>query len=295
MNSITYRPAVRADIPRLQEIFNAQYARKKGAPYFHWQYFDSAWPTTVICAEENGIVEGMFGLQRRELAGGIPVGQAIDLLITPRLRGKGVFAEMGQRAAACFPDIRLLCVLPNLNGRNACVKSLGWQEIAKIDELVLTATDSIPIPDLPARAEQAGTTYFNWTEELRAWRFDRHPDYAYETVCGAGGTFATTKVFQDPVTGRRFGDIVNFTAPLDQSTLLARLFIAAAGHLAEKGVESVTTWALPHTLLHSVLTAIGFSAKPQERYFCVKSLDPSLDNLQNIVSWHLVQSDAEIY
>jgi len=294
---ISYRRATQADIPRLREIFNAQYARKKGDEYFLWQYFESAWPTVVICAEENGVVEGMFGLQRRELEEGIRVGQAIDLLITPRLRGKGVFAEMGRRASASFPDLGLLCVFPNLNGRNACVKSLGWQDIAKIDTLVLDATRELPgVVELGGSAGNVGRfARFRWTAELRAWRLGRHPDHRYETVPGKAGAFAVTKLFQDPRTLRCFGDVVDLKAPLADRVLLADLFRRAVRHLAGKGVESVTTWALPHTPLYGVLSALGFVPLSQERYFCVKAIDPALGYLHNISSWHLNEIDAEIY
>lgn len=294
---ITYRSATRGDILRIKEIFNSQYVRKKEDDYFIWQYFESAWPTVVICAGENGKIEGIFGLQRRELEGGIPVGQAIDLLITPRLRGKGVFSEMGKRAIRHFPELRILCVLPNLNGRNACVKSLGWQEIAKVDALILNISKQLPGEiNLP---EPLGNVVrpvrFNWTADLRAWRYMRHPDYSYEIVNSSNGHFAVTKIFTDPLTHHQFGDIVDFQAPLDAPCVLVDLFSKSVNCLAAKGVESITTWALPSTLLYDILKAMGFESTPQERYFCVKVLDPTLEHLYDISSWSLVQADAEIY
>jgi len=294
---ITYRLATRGDIPRIKEIFNAQYARKKENSYFVWQYFESAWPTVVICAEENGKVEGMFGLQRRELEGGIPVGQAIDLLITPSLRGKGVFAEMGRRAIAQFPELRILCVLPNLNGRNACIKSLRWQEVAKVDSLILNISLQIPVTTVATEPleDALRSVRFNWTPDLRAWRFTRHPDYSYEIVNSSSGHFTVTKVFTDPLTHQQFGDIVDFHAPLDDPSVLVDLFTKSVNSLAAKGVESITTWALPSTMLYNVLKAMGFESTAQERYFCVKILDPTLVHLYNISSWSLVQADAEIF
>jgi len=295
--NITYRTAKRSDIPRIKEIFNAQYVRKKEDNYFVWQYFESAWPTVVICAEVNGRVEGMFGLQRRELEGGIPVGQAIDLLITPSIRGKGVFAEMGRRAIAQFPELRILCVLPNLNGRNACIKSLGWQEVAKVDSLILNISQQIP--GMAAATEFLEDVLrplrFNWTSDLRAWRYTCHPDYTYEIVNSSDGHFAVTKVFTDPLTHQQFGDIVDFHAPLDDPSVLVDLFTSSVNSLAAKGVESITTWALPSTMLYNVLKALGFEPTAQERYFCVKILDPTLEHQYDISSWSLVQADAEIY
>ena len=295
---IIYRLATRGDIRRIKEIFNTQYVRKKNDDYFIWQYFECAWPTAVICAEVDGRVEGMFGLQRRELDGGIPIGQAIDLLITPAMRGKGVFAEMGKRAISHFPELRILCVLPNLNGRNACVKSLGWSEVAKVDALILNVTQQLP-RDLPFHKLLLGITkhpvHFCWTAELRKWRYVHHPDYNYEIVNGNTGCFAVTKVFTDPITNRRFGDIVDFQAPFDDPVLLFDVFSKSITCLLDKGVENITTWALPSTLLYNILKAMEFKSVPQERYFCVKVLDQNLEHLYDISSWSLVEADAEIY
>lgn len=294
--TVSYRPAVKGDIPRLMELFNSQYARKKNEAYFAWQYFESAWPTVMMCAEIDGRIEGMFGLQRRTLTDGTPIGQAIDLLIAPPLRGRGIFAELGRRAAAIFPELRALCVLPNLNGRNACVSALGWDAIAKIDSLVFDAARRLSTEIEPHPPAVTGEPLlFFWSPEIRAWRFDRHPDYRYETVTGEGNAFSVIKVFQDPVTGRRFGDIVDFQAPLYDVSSLSSLFADATRRLIGLGVESITTWALPHTPLFNVLTALGFEILSQERYFCVKALDPSLARLHDITAWHLVQADAEIY
>ena len=294
---ILYRQATRCDIPRIKEIFNAQYARKKTDDYFVWQYFESAWPTVVVCAEKNGVVEGIFGLQRRELEGGIPVGQAIDLLITPELRGKGVFAEMGRRAIAQFPELRILCVLPNLNGRNACIKSLGWQEVAKIDSLILNRNQQISVT-IAASEPLVGAlrpVRFDWTSNLRSWRYTCHHNYTYEIVNSSSEHFAVTKVFVDPLTHQQFGDIVDFHAPLDDYSVLVDLFTSSVNSLAAKGVESITTWALPSTMHYNLLKAMGFKSTERERYFCVKILDQTLKHLYDISSWFLVQADAEIY
>ena len=62
MSDILYRPVSHEDTPRLVELFNAQYARKKNESYFNWQYFESVWPTVVMGAYANGRLEGVFGL-----------------------------------------------------------------------------------------------------------------------------------------------------------------------------------------------------------------------------------------
>lgn len=277
-----YRLAQPDDIARLCELMNAQYARKKAAAYFRWQYFDSAWPTRVMCAVQDGRVMGMFGLQRRQLVGGEVVGQAIDLLLEPSLRGSGAFAELGRLVLEELPDLQAVCVLPNLNGKNACVKALGWTALGKIDALDWPTdrplqTDALPppTPQVPGR--------FAWPQDWLSWRFDRHPDYRYQWQ-----SRVLTKLFVDPTSGRRFGDLV---LPGTDPAGLAE----AAAALANQGVERVTTWALPHTATWAALVAMGFVPTPQERYFCLKILDPQVGYLANWSAWSLDPGDAEFF
>ena len=142
IDPIVYRIAEESDIPQLVNLINSQYSRKKAAEYFRWQYFDSFYPSVVMCAFMEESVIGMFGLQKRKLSDGVNAGQAIDLLVDPAWRGKGVFAELGVHASGSFKDLDLLCVFPNLNGKNACEKSLHWKTIGKIDSLVLPSSDA---------------------------------------------------------------------------------------------------------------------------------------------------------
>jgi hypothetical protein len=297
IDTVTFRSAEPADIPQLVALMNSQYVRKKTEAYFRWQFFESVFPTELMCAFREGLLLGMFGLQRRMTADGMPFGQAIDLLVSPELRGMGVFAELGRRALAQYPDLKALCVLPNLNGRNACVKSLGWDAIAKIDALILDS------PVLLKRGKNAGHSdsqnlppfRFDWNNSIRKWRFDRHPDYRYEMLAGESDSSACIKLFTDPVTGRGFGDIVEFSCCRDNAAVVLDLFSAASRRLFSLGAKCVTTWALPHTMLFQILTHAGFRPVQQERYFCVKALDPGMKAVHDITQWHLVQADAELF
>ena len=277
-----YRLATRADVPRLRDLMNEQYARKKTDDYFHWQYFDSAWPTRTVVTEVDGVVMGMFSMQRRQLADGTRVGQAIDALLDPSLRGKGAFTAMAARLVAELPDVQVLTALLNLHGRNAFVGALKWEILGKVPALEWPTnqplgTDFDAGPLAPARATYA------WTPALLKWRFEAHPQYVYPR---RGPVL--TKVFQDPVTGQRFGDIL-----LNEGT--AADLRAAALALAEEGVSRVTTWALPHTATWGVLQQLGFQAVEQERYFSVRVLDPAVAHLAQLESWGLQQADAEFF
>ncbi len=294
--TINFRPAIKSDIPQLVNLMNSQYSRKKCESYFLWQYFNSIYPTVLMCALIDNKVIGMFGLQKRRLDNGAVVGQAIDLLVTTEWRRKGIFKRLGEKALSHFKDLDILCVFPNLNGKNACEKGLGWQTLSKINSMCIRHGY------LRNRIEEFKSTYnkntlykFSYNKAIRKWRFDRHPEYKYSCVPENSRTFIITKVFIDPINGRLIGDIVDFECDLNDKTTLSELFLKGCLHLKEQDVENITTWALQHTPLREVVESLGFVEMPQERYFCVKILNKKYEYLYNFSRWHLVQADAEIY
>ncbi len=295
---ITFRLATRSDIPEVVALMNAQYAIKKKETYFLWQYFDTVYPTILMCAFADDNLIGMFGLQKRKLNIGLTAGQAIDLLIAPEWRNKGLFRKLGEKAFQYFTDLDLFCVLPNVNGKIACEKVFGWKTLAKIDSMCLKS-ERIPhqIPDETVRQEVKPTkpfVGFHYDAKVMEWRFCRNPQYMYSHIT-VDNRSAITKIFTYPVSGKRFGDIVYFSCDLNESKLLSTLFLKATEYLKSQGIENITTWALPHMPPYPVLKSLGFEDMPQERYFCVKVLNKKHEYLYDFVSWHLVQADAEIY
>ncbi|MBD3409231.1 MAG: GNAT family N-acetyltransferase, partial [Ignavibacteriales bacterium] len=183
VSEIEYRDAEPRDIPELKRLMNSQYARKKDDPYFRWQYFEGAFPTVVKCAFEEGRLVGMFGLQRRILNSGAVAAQAIDLLVDPAMRGKGVFGKLGELAFAKWNDVDLFCVLPNLNGMRASERSLKWKTIAKIDTLLVEPDKAISRADEPfEEGDDTALEGFAFDDEIFARRFDAPPDYDYERL-----------------------------------------------------------------------------------------------------------------
>lgn len=274
---------------------NSQYARKKDDPYFRWQYFEGAFPTVVKCAFEDGRLVGMFGLQRRILNSGAVAAQAIDLLVDPAMRGKGVFGKLGELAFAKWNDVDLFCVLPNLNGMRASERSLKWKTIAKIDTLLVEPDEAISRADEPfEEGDDAALEGFAFDDEIFARRFDAHPDYDYERIAAAGGV-AYLKTFVAPEDGSKFGDVVYFQGAEDTALATREILLAACRRFAELGVAPITVWAPPHTAAFSAARSLGFAPKPAERYFCVKVVNPALARLENYESWRLHMADAELF
>lgn len=295
---ITYRLANKSDIPVIMTLVNAQYTRKKNEAYFQWQFFNSYYPTVLMCAFEGNKLVGMFGLQKRRLTNGVAIGHLIDLLVAPEWRGRGIFKEMGLRAFTYFPDIQALSVLPNSSGKTACEKAFGMKTIAKIDDLVLRSLVRAESPNFaPSQPFVSPPNYFRFTtnNDYRLWRYDISPVYSYNKIGLSNAASAIIKLFTDPTTGEIWGDIVDYDCRSGDHNELGDLFLLTIDYLFEKGASSINTWALPHTLLHGWLTSVGFEKLSRERYFCVKALQSVHNYLYDVAQWDLVQADAEIY
>jgi GNAT superfamily N-acetyltransferase len=298
--TINFRLARKSDLSQIVDLTNSQYSRKKDESYFLWQYFDSYYPTILMCAFNNTKLIGTFGLQKRKLNNGAHVGQATDLLVAPEWRKKGIFKSLGKKAISYFRDLDLLCSFTNLNGKIACEKAFNWKTVSRINSMCLQVKDYENLLLEPLRALNQDTKIYKfvrfcYTDKTRLWRYNKHPDYRYTYVELSDEVFAVTKLFKDPVTGILYGDIVDFECELNHPTQLRELFLKASIHLKKQGVEYITTWALPYTPLRKVIESLGFVEITQERYFCLKVLNPKYENLYNISYWHLIQADSEIY
>ncbi len=309
---LIFREAELQDIPQLVQLMNCQYARQKTESYFIWQYFQSHYPTMLMCALYQNQIIGMFGLQQRRLTNGAQVGQAIDLLTDKSWRGKGIFKCLFQQTLQHSPDYDVLCAFTNSNGRMACEKGLGWKTVAKIDQICL---DKIQIIENHFHYFQfswktksqfqkssintisnVGIEHFTYTKETCKWRFDQHPDYQYNYLFENGlSDFAVVKIFKDPANQTIAGDIVYYQCDINDYEVFQSLISKSILTLEKQGVDRITTWILPHIPLRQVTDLLGFTEVSQERYFCLKVINPQYNYLYDCSRWHLVQADSEIY
>jgi GNAT superfamily N-acetyltransferase len=294
---LTLRPAAISDAFKFVDIMNSQYSRKKTPEYFYWQYIHPYEPTVLMCAFEANQMCGVFGLKKRKLNNGVIVGQAIDMLIIPAWRGKGLFRELADHALQHFSkELDILCVFANAIGNYAVQRSIGWYHIGTIKTLFLKITGSVSsgFSFDESLKNKSVRFYFERNQDYTRWRFDKNPEYSYKAV-RVGDTIAWVKIFIDPITNTRYGDIVDIMIPYASSRRLYDIVYAACKYLQLQGAEFITTWAMPGTLLRSATESIGFAERNQERYFCIKVLNPEYEYLTEFSNWNLVQADAEIF
>jgi len=117
----------------------------------------------------------------------------------------------------------------------------------------------------------------------------------YEKIFIDENNWTIIKIFQDSVTGHKYGDIVAINYQYDQVNNLITLLEKSISQLKHKEAKTITLWAMPHNLLYQIVNDLNFEKLEQERYFCIKVINPDYNYLYDFSNWDLVQSDSEIY
>jgi GNAT superfamily N-acetyltransferase len=293
---VIIREAIREDGRDFVSLFNRYYRRKTSLEYFQWQFFDSPFVSKLFLALEGEKLIGYYGIKKYPLSIGINTGFAVDLLVDDSFRKKGiVYLLENEVMRFCHESsISVLTALPNAHGK-AALKSLGWNVIAKVDTLINTELDKkINISSTNEWEEATSLVEFLKGNEYREWRFCRNPLYQYETITLNDNIFAITKTFSDPVSAKRYGDIVDISWDGNLRSLQKLIFKIIADMKA-KELSGITIWALSHTEQYNLFREVGFGILPQDRFFCVKLIESAPEELYDIKNWNLVQSDAEIF
>lgn len=296
--AINIRLAHAEDAKPFTSLMNRQYSRKKKEEYFYWQFMNPSIPTRLFVAYENNIFVGSYGIQVHTLSDSVLCGFTIDLLIREEYRNRAllVLFEEEARKFALERGAQVMTSLPNFDGMRAHKGLKTWKNIGIVKTYTLLKAEIAGDNERPERRVSGEEfVYFSKSDSYRFWRYNQNPEYEYTFIKLDSGEFAITKLFKDPVTNIKYGDIVDFECGLQDRKLLRELFLKACMSLKEEGVEAITTWALPHTPLSEVVESLGFTETQPERYFCFKAINPEREQAYDFSRWHLVQADAEIY
>lgn len=298
--TMTYRAVTDEDLPAVVRLMNRTYARQKTAAYFQWQYAAAPSRAGLYGAFRGAELVGTFGMQMKRLTNGAACGQAMDMVVAPEVRRHGVFRALAAQALEAFRDLELCCVFANAAGRGAVEHGLGWTVVAAIPAYVWSADGPTTMTSSGGGLTTAAApgprrrVAFEYPADYAAWRFARHPEYAYWTVPAAAGGSAVLKLFTDPMTQEVIGDIVHWTEPSGADDLAALLHGAVAS-LRQRRVRAITTWAPARGSRDHLLRQCGFQPRPQTRYFCVQVQRPALRALETAEAWRWEQADTDVY
>jgi len=295
-NTIVIRAAEINDGPGFVQLFNTYYKRKTSLEYFKWQFFTSSYESRLFTAFDDTQLVGFYGIKLYPLTSGILTGFAIDFLLDESYRKKGIgyLLEAEVEDFCRTRGVSVLSALPNASG-NAAFKAFGWNSVSKIDTLVKGLPIDAKMINYTGEIAIGDEKYIEFAKnkEFREWRYNAHPAYNYEHITLDKDNFAVIKLFANPFDKKNYQDIVevSYSSMMHLVKILEKIFQEAA----DKNVDSITIWALPHTALFRFLVKQGFNSLPQERFFCLKMLDERMAPLDHLEKWNLAEIDAEIF
>jgi hypothetical protein len=245
----------------------------------------------------------------------LTVGLVSDVVVHPDYQRKGLGGWLEQAVFdhAVARGCSFLLCFPNPKLAALHAKSEAWVTEGDTRAFVrpvatpldvghaLDAEISLEVPagvdDLWQRLRDQGRLGqgFVRKEKFLRWRFRQHPRNRYEFLsCRAGRqltAFAVVKVWHDPITQERSGDIVDLLAEDEAGTV--SMLASACRRLSGQSVAQFTLWA-PAALRDEKLHELGFAPDPlhirpaQVRY--AKRTTPCELN-----NWFLTQADTDIY
>jgi GNAT superfamily N-acetyltransferase len=308
-----------ADGRLFRDLFNSLYVRRVDEDYYRWQFFSTPFPSKLVLAiGEDGTLVGCYGFHV------IPGAQedtriawALDIMVAPPYRGKGVFRSLAAFAAQqVIPYLpAALCVMANQRADRAHADGLGWSRVMTISNFVCQ-TSCAPTPpqdfkfhlhrDFDAGAVESivALQATSRTSNLRSakylrWRFVKNPWYRYSlflvSVRGQPFGYLVLKTFRNPQTDAASGDIVDVIWPQDHEHGLSAMLCFALGHFRDSGLSEASVWLQTNTMLDQVGKSLGFVESSQKRFFCAKILDERCRYLEEPARWFVTMSDAEIY
>ncbi len=310
------------DGERFCALSNSLYARKVDLAYYCWQFFGGPFPSVLSMAyASNGDLAGCYGFQLRSVAGNsIKIGSAIDIMIAPAFQGKGLFRRLAHHALGqlCVYNPAAVFVMANARAGQVHARGLGWQEVTTLQDwiissMALPAVDSnvrlLPLAKLGtnedaylrAAAARRGKVSIGLARDaaLWQWRFLDNPRYRYELFRaehqGELIGLLALKLFTDPVTGERFGDIVDIAWREEDAATLPALLTGAANHLRNQGAQQISTWLQTNTELDEAGRQMGFQPTTRQRHLVCKVLNADCAWLEDPTRWRATMADTEMY
>ncbi|MGA2606318.1 MAG: GNAT family N-acetyltransferase [Terriglobia bacterium] len=309
------------DAEQFCRLFNSLYTRYVNKSYYRWQFFESPHPSFLSLALTAGEdLIGCYGFQLRD-SGGVKTAWAIDIMIAPEFQGRGLFRQLADFAAhqvLPYKPVALL-VMANQRADAAHVGGLLWKRVDVIATYMASTSEAqiegdssiearfvdglseayLPPPQATHGGNSDSPFTVHRTREFISWRFQNNPWYHYDFLqvtrrnCPFG--YLVLKIFQDPNTGDRYGDIVDLAWKEGDSKVITYMLSSALQYFHEKAVLRAAVWLKGNNVLDVVASRLGFRESDSKRCFCCKVLDNEYRWLEDSKRWFLTMADSEIY
>jgi len=302
----------------IEAVFNAVFSWKPVPPGFAaWRYASPEVQGLCVGVRESatGEVVAAHGLQLLRATSGALLGLSVDVMVHPAHQRLGLGALMEERVRAeaevagcaalmCFPNPKLASLREKLGQWEPALRARAYSAPASRFSSPATPTrwrvsDSPPagIEALwqAARAQNPDLIGIERSAGYLAWRFTNNPLHRYKWVfleaAGKLSGAAVTKVWADPVTGTRSGDIVDLLVP-DPGTA-GPAIVAACRQLQAEAVSKINLWA-PSAVTENELERLGLEPDAQlSRTLQVRY--PKNAARLDFSRWYLTQADTDLY
>lgn len=291
--------------PFLDELIAHYSSLMPGVPLevLNWRYKSNVEGQALIGqAVMDGAVIGMTPFMRVKLkgrAGSLPAYHAIDTVVAPVARGKGVFAHLGHTTceAARENGAKVVYGFPNAAAAKGWFKHNNWVNHGRAPFMILPLRAGlfaqklfkrrlidIPIPHMPTSLRAVTTvTRFDssfdalWeafsknigcavdrTSAYLNWRFNRFPGSPYTTVAVKEGdkvlAFVTSRTAMKH--DGHLGYIMEAMALPGREATLVQLLRWVRRDLAQRGVDAIMAKCFPHSPNYKAFRRAGFWSIP---------------------------------
>lgn len=297
-STISIREAEISDGQNFIDLINHSYSKKKTIDYYIWRFFRCPYETKLFVAYDGAEYVGNIGVHLLPLTNRAVCGFIVDLLVEDTYRQRGIFylLEKVVRDFAVRNGASLLACLPNVDGQKAYEKLPEWETVGVINTLELFNKPEMALKkNNKTGVSKSKLCSFLKKPVYRRWRYDENPLIKYDKISLSENSFGLVKIFVDPTTGERFGDLVELHVDLLKPRLVEKLIKKIWDFFSDKNLKVITLWAIPNSPLNKIAKDLGFQESSQQRFFCVKILDSQCKNLRLLANWHLAEGDSEVF
>jgi hypothetical protein len=209
--------------------------------------------------------------------------------------------------------------MANAQGQAALVGGMKWRPVTTFTDFVCQSPEdaqpdrNVEQPGVrlskidrfddallgPTRAVGRGSARTFRSADYMNWRFVEHAKHQYDLYSLRVGSedqgYVALKVFTDPNTGHRFGDMVDIGWAHSLDASLPMVLHRVLEHFRGMGVQTASTWLQTNTPLDQAGAGAGFAPTDRKRYFCCKAVDSEGRWLEDASRWSITMTEAEVY
>jgi GNAT superfamily N-acetyltransferase len=330
--SVTIRPFVVQDLPRLLELLDASLgggpAGRRPPELFRWKHLESPFgPSFMLVAEQEARMVGLRAFMRwRFVAGGrtVRAARAVDTATHPDFQGQGIFSRLTRALLEVVDgEVDLVFNTPNAKSGPGYLK-MGWSEVGRVPVMVRvrrplrvlakgwpgaapTGPSTVEAPPAATVLERGGEVAALLGREPVApglatprdlaylrWRYGTAPLLDYRAVTEErGGELAGLAVFRVRRRGRLWESTIGEVLAGGDRRTAARLLGRVA---AAARVDHLTLHAPRRSLVARAAARAGFLPAPGGIRLVVNPRGPDLrPDPAALGGWSLSLGDLEVF